>query len=128
MSEAGHKFGRRRVVKPVRLPPEDEDMVLLRELARRRRVASDSFERVNICKTTNHIQRRIKRRELELQAERTVESARLPKWQLGTGGHGPLRETEHGEEAISHLEKQGLLTRFFGHTGLGTSTLEPSSA
>ena len=96
------KFGRRRVVRPVRLPPEDEDMVLLRELARRRRVTSDSFERVDICKTMNHIQRRVKRREMELQAERIVESARLPKWQLGAGGHGPLRETEHGEEAISH--------------------------
>ena len=109
VSEAGHKFGRRRVVKPVRLPPEDEDMV------RRRRVTSDSFVRVDICKTMNHIQRRDKRREMELQAERTVESARLPKWQLGTGGHGPLRETEHGEEAISHFEKQNLLTRYFGN-------------
>ena len=97
-------------------------MVLLRELARRRRVTSDSFERVNICKTMNHIQRRVKRRELELQAERTVESARLPKWQLGTGGHGPLRETEHGEEAINHLEKQGLLTRYFGHIFASTTT------
>ena len=122
VSEASHKFGRRRVVRPVRLPPEDEDMVLLRELARRRRVTSDSFERVNICKTMNHIQRRVKRRELELQAERTVESAQLPKWQLGTGGHGPLRETEHGEEAISHLERQGLLTRFFGHIFASTTT------
>ena len=83
VSEAGHKFGRRHVVRPVRLPPEDEDMVLLRELARRRRVTSDSFERVEICKTMNHIQRRVKRREMELQAERTVESARLPKWQMG---------------------------------------------
>ena len=51
---------------------------------------------------------------MELQAERTVESARLPKWQLVAGGHGPLRETEHGEEAKSHLEKQNLLTRYFG--------------
>ena len=113
VSEAGHKFGRRHVVRPVRLPPEDEDMVVLRELAWRRRVTSDSFERVDICKTMNHIQRRVKRREMELQAERTVESARLPKWQLGAGGYGPLRETEHGEEATSHLEKQGLLTRYF---------------
>ena len=121
VSEAGHKFGRRRVVRPVRLPPEDEDMVLLRELARRRRVTSDSSERVDICKTMNHIQRRVKRREMELQAERIVESARLPKWQLGAGGHGPLRETEHGEEAISHLEKQGLLTRYFGHIFASTT-------
>ena len=121
VSEAGHKFGRRHVVRPVRLPPEDEDMVLLRELARRRRVTSDSFERVDICKTMNHIQRRVKRREMELQAERTVESARLPKWQLGAGGHGPLRETEHGEEAISHLEKQSLLTRYFGNIFASTT-------
>ena len=68
VSEAGHKFGRRRVDKPVRLPPEDEDMVLLRELAQRRRVTSDSFERVGTCKT----------------------------------------------EATNHLEKQRLLTRYFG--------------
>ena len=114
VSEAGHKFGRRRVDKPVRLPPEDEDMRLLRELAQRRRVTSDSFERVGICNTMSHIQRRVKRREMELQAERTVETARLPKWQLGGGGYGPLRETEHGEEATNHLEKQRLLTRYFG--------------
>ena len=115
VSEAGHKFGRRHVVRPGRLPPEGEEMVLLRELARGRRVTSDSFERVEICKTMNHIQRRVGRREMELQAERTVESARLPKWQMGRGGYRPLRETEHGEEAISHLEKQCLLTRYFGN-------------
>ena len=49
VSEAGHKFGRRRVAMPAKLPPEDEDMVLMRELAQRRRVTSDSFERVQIC-------------------------------------------------------------------------------
>ena len=97
VSEA-HKFGRGRVAKPVRLP-EDEDMRLLREWAQRPRVTSDSFERVGICKTMSHIQRRVKRRDMEVQAERTVETARLPKWQLGGGGYGPLRETEHGEEA-----------------------------
>ena len=59
VSEAGHKFGRGRVVRPVR-PPEHEDMVLLRELARRGLLTSDSFERVDICKTINHIQRRVK--------------------------------------------------------------------
>ena len=121
VSEAGHKFGRRRVVNPVRLPPEDEDMALLRGLARRRRVTSDSFERVEICKTMNHIQRRVRRREAELQAERTVETARLPKWQMGGGGYGPLRETEHGEEATSHLEKQCLLTRYFGNIFASTT-------
>ena len=48
VSEAGHKFGRRQFARLVRLPLEDEDMILLRELARRRRVTSDSFERVEI--------------------------------------------------------------------------------
>ena len=96
-------------------------MVLLRELARRRRVTSDSFERVDICKTMNHIQRRVKRREMESVAERTVESARLQKWQLGAGGHGLLRESDHGEEAISHLEKKNLLTRYFGHIFASTT-------
>ena len=114
VAEAGHKFGRRRVEKPVRLPPEDEDKRLLRELAQRRRVTSDSFERVNICKTMNHIQRRVKRREMDLRAERTVDTARLPKWQMKSGRYGPLRETEHGEEANTHIEKQRMLTRYFG--------------
>ena len=134
VSEAGHKFGRRRVVRPVRLPPEDEDMVLLRELARRRRVTSDSFERVNICKTMNHIQRRVKRRELELQAERTVESARLPKWQLGTGGHGPLRWRRSDKPSRKAKSSDQVFWSYLcfhdtsNSAGLGTSTLEPSSA
>ena len=98
--------------------------MLLRELAQRRRVTSDSFERVQICKTMNHVQRRITRRKKELQAERAVESARLPKWQMGSGGYGPLRETENGEEAINHLEKQRLLTRYFGD--IFASTTNPA--
>ena len=39
----------------------------------------------------------------------------------GGGGYGPLRETEHGEEAISHLEKQCLLTRYFGNIFASTT-------
>ena len=124
VAEAGHKFGRRRVDKPVRLPPEDEDKKLLRELAQRRRVTSDSFERVNICKTMNHIQRRVKRRETDLRAQRTVDTARLPKWQTRSGGYGPLRETEHGEEANTHIEKQNMLTRYYGN--IFASTTRPS--
>ena len=124
VAEAGHKFGRRRVEKPVRLPPEDEDKRLLRELAQRRRVTSDSFERVNICKTMNHIQRRIKRREMDLRAERTVDTARLPKWQMRSSGYGPLRETEIGEEANTHIEKQQMLTRYFGE--IFASTTNPA--
>ena len=101
VAEAGHKFGKRRADIPARLPPEDEDKKLLRELAQRRRVTSDSFERVHISKTMNHVQRRIKR----LRAQRAVDTARLPKWQSKSGGYGPLRVAEWGEEAKNSRRK-----------------------
>ena len=105
VAEAGHKFGRRRTDTPVRLPPEDEDKILLRELAQRRRVTTDSFERVHISKTMNHVQRRIKRREADLRAQRAVDTARLPKWKSKSGGYGPLRVPEWGEEAKNSRRK-----------------------
>ena len=76
VAEAGQKYSKRNIVRPLRIPPEDEDMVLSREMARRRRVSADSLERVDICDAVHHTQRRVKQRELEHQAERTVESAR----------------------------------------------------
>ena len=48
-------------------------------------------------------------------------SAASKNGRWGGGGYGPLRETEHGEEAISHLEKQCLLTRYFGNIFASTT-------
>ena len=68
------------VVDALKSPRHDADREWLRDLARQRRITVDSFDGVNICKTTYHVQRRMKRRELDRQAATTVETARLPKW------------------------------------------------
>ena len=84
-------------------------------------VTSVSCERVQICKTMYHVQSRIKRREMKLQAERTVESARLPKWTMGSGGYGRLRETIAWRRSNQPSRKQRMLTRYFGNNFASTT-------